>query len=54
MNKGFGRICLVLAILFSLASIRGLVSGAGFVMVMPALVAVVMVIAGVSSLKRNA
>jgi hypothetical protein len=53
MNKSFGRICLVLAVLFSVAAVMGLMSGAGFVLIMPALVAVSLVIVGINSLKKG-
>jgi hypothetical protein len=53
MNKSFGRICLVLAILFSVAAVMGIISGAGFVLIMPALVAVSLVVVGIYSLRKG-
>jgi hypothetical protein len=53
MNKSFGGICLVLAILFSVAAVMGLMSGAGFVLIMPALVAVSLVMVGIYNFKKG-
>jgi hypothetical protein len=53
MNKSFGRICLIMAVLFSVAAVMGVMSEAGFVVIMPALAAVSLVITGIYSLKKG-
>ena len=55
MGKGiFGIVCLILAVLFSIAAINGMInSNFGVVLILPALAAVALILVGVKNYKGS-
>lgn len=54
-RKNFGRICFILAIVFSVAAVKGMMMGDfGLVLIVPALVAITLIVVGTSHLKKTA